>query len=264
VEKTSILPDSDLPNIHVEGFTHGAAMHGFFGRKGGVSAGFYGDLNCGQGSDDEEQAVKQNRARVAGFAGISPENLLSLYQIHGADCVRVEKPWAPEDRPKADAMITDCPGIGLGILTADCAPVLFSAGKVIAAAHAGWKGALAGVLERTVEAFAGYGIRPHQVSACIGPCIGRRSYEVSMDFIAHFLNQDPLNERFFMESRKEGHYMFDLAGYCASRLQDAGLLHVFMTDADTYALEADFFSYRRTTHRKDPDYGRQISVIALR
>ncbi|MGQ0526701.1 MAG: peptidoglycan editing factor PgeF [Alphaproteobacteria bacterium] len=264
MEKTSILQDFDPPRIQVEGFTHGAVRHGFFGRRGGVSAGLYKDLNCGQGSNDVAGALIQNRARVAEALGIEASNLLSLYQVHGHECIRVEKPWPAEYRPQADAMITDRPGIGLGILSADCAPVLFTAEKIIAAAHAGWKGALNGVLENTVEAFSDYGIRPHQVSACIGPCIGRCSYEVSMEFVGHFLNQDPLNERFFKESRNSGHYMFDLPGYCAVRLQAAGLIHVYMTDADTYANEADFFSYRRATHNNEPDYGRQVSVIAWR
>ncbi len=244
-------------------------FHGFFGRLGGVSTGLYAALNCGVGTEDLLEHVMENRRIVAEFTGVAPARLLSLYQIHSAVCLPVTEEWRMENRPQADAMVTDRAGLALGILTADCAPVLFYGEKpdgapVIGAAHAGWGGALNGVLEATVREMMALGAVGGRLSAAIGPCIGQASYEVTDDFRAPFLAQDPESERFFMAGRRAGHVMFDLAGYCAFRLARAGVRDVCIKDLDTYFHEEDFFSYRRTTHRKEPDYGRQIAVVAIR
>jgi hypothetical protein len=251
-----------------DGFAEGQGLfHGFFGRQGGVSAGLYESLNVGVGSEDARDNVIENRLRIAQAAGVASENLLSLYQEHSARCLTITMPHDVFNAPKADAYVTDQAGIGLGVLTADCAPVLFYAGgvrPVIGAAHAGWKGALGGVLGATLEAMEALGADKSTIQAVIGPCIGRASYEVSEDFTTPFIAEDEGNERFFQAGAKAGYPLFDLAGYCASKLQKAGLSQIFMMDKDTYKEEAVFFSYRRTTHRGEADYGRQMSVIALR
>ena len=243
------------------------AIHGFFGRRGGVSAGLYGSLNCGTGSNDNPAHVRQNRAAVAAAMGVRADHLVTLHQVHSAECTLVDRPFADSDRPKADAMVTDTPGLALGILTADCGPVLFYGVKadrspVIGAAHAGWGGALKGVLEATVKAMTERGAKPESIRAGIGPCIGPRSYEVTDEFAAPFLALNPESEHFFKTARREGHLMFDLPGYIAFRLAGCGVRSVTITGFDTCAMENDYFSYRRTTHRAEPDYGRQISVIA--
>ncbi|MGB0720091.1 MAG: peptidoglycan editing factor PgeF [Bdellovibrionales bacterium] len=240
-------------------------FHGFFGRAGGVSAGIYASLNCGAGSDDDAQAVAQNKAIVAQVAGAA---LVTLHQIHSDICVYVDQPFG-DKRPEADAFVTDRPGLALGVLSADCAPVLFYGEKadgsaVIGAAHAGWKGAIGGVLQSCVRAMIERGAVLSSIYAVIGPCIEQSSYEVSQAFFEQFYEQNEENERFFKSSRNDGHYMFDLAGYCANALAGAGVQHVTMRDIDTYANEETYFSNRRATHRAEPDYGRQISVIALR
>lgn len=206
---------------------------------------------------------------MAAEAGIEPKNLLSLYQIHGPQCLPVETPWTPDARPQADAMASDKAGIGLGILVADCAPVLFAAEKpegapVIAAAHAGWKGSLSGVLEAAVLALTDQGANLNTIRACIGPCIGPQSYEVTENFSEPFLEHDAASARFFRKSAKPGHLMFDLPSYCVGRLTKAGVTKVSCLNLDTCADEQSFYSYRRTTHRKEPDYGRQIAVIAIK
>ncbi|MGB4057937.1 MAG: peptidoglycan editing factor PgeF [Alphaproteobacteria bacterium] len=238
-------------------------VHSFFSRVGGVSNGIFSSLNCGIGSGDNPEHITENRARVAAAIGVDPGNIIALYQVHGSTCIKVTKPFA--ERPEADAAVTDIPGLALSVLTADCAPVLFygrAGGKpIIGAAHAGWKGALGGVLDSTVKTMKEYGAET--IRAAIGPCIGKRSYEVSQSFADPFLKDDPENERFFMEAQKPGHLHFDLAGYCAARLYNCGLGQVSIAGVDTFANEADYFSFRRTTHRKEPDYGRQISVIAI-
>lgn len=263
----SIRQDSKDPEdlyVTAAGFECGEVFHGFFCRNGGVSAGIYESLNCGPGSDDNPAHVKQNREIVAQAAGVSPDNMITLYQVHGNTCLSITGPL--DERPEADACVTDVPGLALGILTADCAPVLFSGrgpnGPVIGAAHAGWKGALGGVLEATLEAMQKLGAQ--DIRAAIGPCIGKRSYEVSQDFMQTLLDDNVENERFFSSARKSGHFMFDLAGYCAFRLYSAGVRDVHLTDMDTYALEDRFFSYRRKTHRNEPDYGRQVSLIVIK
>jgi hypothetical protein len=265
-----VLPDLQPKELYacVPAFTPGSVFHGFFGRAGGVSKGVYHALNCGPGSDDAIESVKENLAIVAEAPGLKAEQIVTLHQVHGDTCVRVEKPWPLLDRPQADAAVTDKPGIGLGILTADCAPVLFFAEKadgspVIGAAHAGWKGAVGGVLESVVKAMQAYGLKPGSLRAAIGPCIGQASYEVGPDFPAPFLDENPENEKFFRPARKHGHFQFDLPGYCAAKLASIGVSQVAIKDLDTYFNEEDFFSYRRTTHRGDKDYGRQISLIAI-
>ena len=244
-------------------------FHGFFGRRGGDSKDVYASLNCGVGSGDDPDSVQKNRRKIAEIAGVAPEHFITLHQIHSNICTLVEKPWNLSERPKADAFVTQEPEIVLGILTADCVPVLFygesDTGKpVIGAAHAGWQGALKGVLESTVTAMNDLGVEIANIRACIGPCIGKASYEVTKDFAQAFLNEDDAHERFFQSSRKEGHLMFDLPGYCAGKLAKAGLCHVFIKDLDTYAREEDFFSYRRSIHRGEKDYGRQASVICIK
>ncbi|MFM2100679.1 MAG: hypothetical protein RLZZ366_2218 [Pseudomonadota bacterium] len=237
--------------------------HGFLGRRGGISGGPYGGLNVGIGSDDDPAAISENRRRAT--AAIMPgAALATLYQIHSADVVTVTKPFKDVDRPRADAMVTDRSGILLGILTADCAPVLFAdmQAGVIGAAHAGWKGALGGVTDATITAMEGLGADRSRIVACIGPCIARASYEVDDGFARRFGEADPTNERFFSGGR-EGHHQFDLEGYVASRLADAGIAKVEMLGLDTYSDEERFFSFRRATHRNEPDYGRQISLIGL-
>ncbi len=253
----------------IPGFTGQSVFHGFFGRFGGVSKNVYASLNCGPGSDDHPEHVDHNRRVVAGVAGCAPEQLLTLYQVHGNACVRVTEGWRDAQRPQADAMVTDQPGFALGILTADCAPVLFYGEKsdgspVIGAAHAGWGGALKGVLEETLSQMKALGATSESLKACIGPCIGQSSYEVQDDFADALYQEDDENERFFKPGKRSGHLMFDLAGYCAFKLYKQGMKDVFIKDLDTYFNEEEFFSYRRATHRSEKDYGRQISVITIK
>jgi polyphenol oxidase len=236
--------------------------HGFLGRRGGVSAGVVAGLNVGTGSQDDPAAIEENRRRAA-EAVLPGARLVTVYQVHSPECV-VADAWAFADRPQADAMVTDRPGLLLGILTADCAPVLLAdpEARVIGAAHAGWKGALAGVTGRTVEAMERLGARRERIAAAIGPCIARASYEVDTEFARRFEAADRANERFFSAGRP-GHLQFDLEGYVAARLASLGITRVDALGLDTYADENRFFSFRRATHRHEPDYGRQISLIGL-
>ena len=238
--------------------------HGFFGREGGVSTGLYESLNCGPGSSDEPKAVAENRRLVAATLapGVQGARLISLSQIHSA-VVHTLPAW--EERPEGDAMVTATPGLALGILTADCAPVLLADPKarVIGAAHAGWKGALAGVLEAALEAMEKLGASRDRIDAAIGPCISQDNYEVGDDFRARFLEQGAKHRRFFVPSDREGHHRFDLPGFAAYRLTAAGVGSVERLGICTYPPENGFFSFRRTTHAKEPDYGRQISAIVL-
>jgi len=238
--------------------------HGFFTRKGGVSSGLYASLNCGWGSDDDKANVAENRSRVAAKLGTTLENFCSLYQIHGREVVTVEKPWLRTELPKADAMVTTQKGIAIGVLTADCAPVLFADAKagVIGAAHAGWKGALAGVLSSTVEAMCALGANKANIAAAIGPCIAQRSYEVGAEFRETLVKENAGNGAFFGKSATDS-LLFDLRGYVRSKLAEAGITHINTLENDTYSEEDDFFSFRRTTHRREPDYGRQVSAIML-
>lgn len=240
--------------------------HGFFGREGGVSTGIYASLNCGWGSSDTRANVIENRTRAARALGIEGDRLLSLYQIHSPDVVVVEDPWLPGDGPQADGMVTTRPGIALGVLTADCAPVLFADPEagVVGTAHAGWKGALSGVLEATVDTMLTMGAARQRIAAALGPCIRQPSYEVGPEFTDRFVADDAANRRFFRPSGRDGHSLFDLAGYVLGRLDALDLGTVEDTGGDTCAEDRLYFSYRRATKRGDPDYGRAVSAIALR
>ncbi len=237
--------------------------HGFLGRRGGVSTGVHAGLNVGPGSEDDPEAVAANR-RLAAHAVLPGALLVTLYQVHSADAVTVLEPFDERLRPRADALVTDRPGLALGILTADCAPVLLADREagVVGAAHAGWRGAFGGVTDSAIVAMEQLGARRDRIAAAIGPCISRASYEVDEAFLARFAAADPANERFFAPG-KPGHHQFDLEAYAAHRLAAAGIRTVEMLGLDTYADAARFYSYRRATHRGEPDYGRQISIIGL-
>ena len=239
--------------------------HGFFTREGGVSQGVYASLNCGPGSKDDPAAVMENRRRAMALMDLPLEALVTLYQTHSSDVVVVTEPWPAGQSPTADGMVTNQPGIALGILTADCAPVLLADGKagVVAAAHAGWKGALGGVLDNTVKAMVELGAKKDNIVAAMGPCIGHRSYEVGPEFPAPFLAEDKTNVDFFAPSRKAGHALFDLPGYISRKLAKLGVIEVTRVPADTCRDESRFFSYRRGTLRGEADYGRQLSAIVL-
>lgn len=240
--------------------------HGFFTREGGVSKGIYASLNCGYGSNDEKANVRENRARVAAKLSVESEKLLTVFQVHSPDVIEVTEPWTPETAPQADAMVTATPGIALGVLAADCAPVLFADknAHVIGAAHAGWKGAFTGVLEATIEAMIRLGAERNGIAAAIGPCISRDAYEVGPEFHARFMEAGSDNGKWFRPSEKAGHFLFDLPGYAESRLQAADIATVSVLGKCTYQDSKRFFSYRRTTHRQESDYGRQISALMLR
>lgn len=236
--------------------------HGFFTRKGGASSGVFEGLNCGTGSSDQTEIVAINRARVAEAMGVESDHLAGVHQIHSADVVTVSAPQT--DKPRADALVTSTPGIALSVLTADCQPVLFADAKagVIGAAHAGWKGAQAGVLEATVDAMCALGASRDAIHAVVGPSISQRAYEVGPEFFDIFLDEDPENTRFFAGG--DGDRMhFDLPGYGLSRLRSAGIASAEWTRHCTYFDPDRFFSYRRSVHSKDPDYGRLISSIVL-
>jgi hypothetical protein len=241
----------------------GEVAHGFLGRRGGVSTGVVAGLNAGLGAGDDPAAVIENRALAV--AAVRPGSvLLTPYQVHSADAVTVFGPIIDGARPRADALVTDAPDLLLGVVTADCAPVLLvdrDAG-VIGAAHAGWKGALAGIVEATLLAMEARGARAGRVAAAIGPCIARASYEVDAAFLARFTAADPANERFFAEGRAN-HWQFDLEAYVAHRLAAAGVRRVEALGLDTYADADRFFSFRRMVHRGEPAYGRQLSLIGL-
>jgi YfiH family protein len=247
----------------LDGFASNGIRHGFFTRRGGVSDGIYAGLNVGAGSNDDPARVAENRRRVSAWMGVSPDRLVTVHQVHSPDAVIVTAPF-PGERPKADAMVTDRPGLALGVLAADCGPVLYAdpEARVIGAAHAGWKGALTGVLEATIEAMEGLGAKRERIAAVLGPSIVQANYEVGKEFLDRFIADDPTNAAYFSLSKKPGHYMFDLNGYTLDRLKAAGVA-AYGLHLCTYADEALFFSYRRTTHRAEPDYGRQISAIVL-
>lgn len=239
-------------------------QHGFFGRGGGVSTGLYQSLNCGQGSDDNPEHVRENRKRILTY--LNSGQLVSVHQIHSADCIDVDEVWQDDQKPQVDAMVTDCPGIALGVLTADCCPVLFYGKKeggvpVIGAAHAGWKGAIGGVLESTLKHMIQKGAKLDTLCAAIGPTISVASYEVGTEFRQTFLDTDVAYAKFFEE--RDGALYFNLPLFCEHRLLAAGVVRVANVNLDTYANEDQFFSYRRTTHRDEPDYGRQLSVISI-
>ncbi|HEX4111100.1 MAG TPA: peptidoglycan editing factor PgeF [Stellaceae bacterium] len=238
--------------------------HGFFTREGGVSTGIYASLNCGIGSGDEPDAVAENRARVARVLGIARDAVVTNNQVHGIAVVTVEDAAPARERPRADALVTRRRGVALGILTADCVPVLFADADagIIGAAHAGWRGAVGGVLDATVRAMVALGARPARIHAGIGPAIAQASYEVGAEFPAPFLAQDRANDRFFVAAAN-GKFRFDLPGYVRAQLDRLGLGAIAATGADTAAEPARFFSYRRSRLQGEPDYGRLLSAIAL-
>lgn len=258
----TVRPDP-IRSPELDRFAGAGVRHGFFTRAGGVSQGLYRGLNTGVGSQDRPEHVAENRRRVASSLGVEPDRLVTLYQVHSADALVVRAPFAGP-RPKADAMVTDRPGIALGVLAADCGPVLFADGEagVIGAAHAGWKGALTGILEATIEAMEGLGAQRGRIAAVLGPSISADNYEVGPEFVERFTAADAANETYFSSSPKAGHAMFDLNRYTVERLIAAGVA-ASMVGRCTYADELYFYSYRRATHRQEPDYGRQISAIAL-
>ena len=238
--------------------------HAFFTRDGGVSSGIYADLNGGLGSNDDPQNVAENRRRMAERMGVAPHLFLSVHQIHSPDAVLASGPWEGASRPRADAIVTRTEGIAIGVTAADCGPILLADpnARVIGAAHAGWKGALTGILESTIEAMEKLGAERGGTVAAIGPMIRQQSYEVGSEFVERFIDAEADNAVFFVPSPREGHAMFDLAGFIRMRLENAGVLMIDDVGADTYSDER-FFSYRRSVHRKEPDYGRHVHAIAL-
>jgi YfiH family protein len=248
-------PSLTAPNIR----------HAFFTREGGVSEGIYQSLNGGIGSNDAPENVRENRARMAASLGVAPTHFVSCYQIHSPNVVVAAEPWTRENTPRADAIVTRVPGLAVGVGTADCGPILFADAEagVVGAAHAGWKGALTGVLEATVAAMEKLGAARARIAAAIGPLIRQPNYEVGAEFVDRFTAQDAANARFFAPSARENHAMFDLPGYIKARLERAEIQGVEDLGLCTYAEPARFFSYRRTTHRGEPDYGRHVNAIAL-
>jgi purine-nucleoside/S-methyl-5'-thioadenosine phosphorylase / adenosine deaminase len=238
--------------------------HAFFTREGGVSNGIYAALNGGLGSNDDPVHVAENRRRMAEHVGVQPERFISLHQIHSPDVLVADGAWPSGPRPRGDALVTRTSGLALGVSTADCGPVLFvdPNARVIGGAHAGWKGALNGVLESTISAMEKLGAERGRIIAAIGPLIRQESYEVGNEFVSRFIEADAENAVFFIPSVREGHAMFDLAGFIRMRLEAAGILMIDDIGLDTYADER-FFSYRRSVHRREPDYGRHIHAIAL-
>ncbi|SBW03811.1 conserved hypothetical protein [uncultured Alphaproteobacteria bacterium] len=239
--------------------------HAFFTRNGGVSTGLYASLNCGYGSGDAPENVTRNRALAMETMEQPASALVTVSQQHTAEVVTVRTAWEPAAGPVADAMVTDVPGIALGILTADCVPVLFADAEkpIIGAAHAGWKGALGGVLEATVRAMIALGAEPARITAAVGPSISQRSYEVGPEFPRPFADEDAENEQFFAPSRRDGHFMFDLPAYVARKLARQGITEVIRTPCDTCRESDRFFSYRRAVQSGEPDYGRCLSAIVL-
>jgi polyphenol oxidase len=239
--------------------------HAFFTRAGGVSSGLYASLNGGVGSQDDAGSVVENRARMAAALGVEPHRLLTAYQSHSPNAVVAQAPWTSENRPQADAIVTRMRALAIGVTTADCGPVLFAEPRagVIGAAHAGWRGALSGVIEATIAAMERLGAARSQIRAAIGPMIRQANYEVGPDLVARFGAEDPASSRFFAPAKRDSRAMFDLAGYIAARLQRAGIGEVEDLGFCTYAEPERFFSYRRTTHRAEADYGRHVNAIAL-
>jgi hypothetical protein len=246
---------SALPNVR----------HAFFTRGGGISEGIYDSLNGGLGSRDAPANVAENRARMAAALGVPRDCFLTAYQIHSPDVAIAEKPWTRDEMPRADAVVTKVPGLAVGITTADCGPVLFadSEAGVIGAAHAGWQGAFSGVLEATIEAMERIGARRSRILAALGPLIRQPNYEVGAEFVERFVAADPGNSTFFVSAARASHSMFDLPGYIAARLTRAGIGGFEDLGRCTYADAQAFFSYRRSTHRAEPDYGRHVNAIAL-
>lgn len=255
---TGVLQSEALKNLP-------GIRHGFFTRDGGVSDGVYRSLNGGTGSNDLPAHVAENRARMAAAVGVTPDRFLTCYQIHSPEVVVAEAPWTHEQRPRADAIVTKIPRLAIGVSTADCGPVLLAdpQARVIGAAHAGWRGALTGVIEATIAAMERLGGKRSRIVAAAGPMIRQPSYEVGQDLIDRFVAVEPANVRFFKPAARPGHAMFDLAGFVVSRLRRAEVAQIEDLGHCTYADPERFYSYRRTTHRAEPDYGRHINAIAL-
>jgi YfiH family protein len=253
------------PFLTAESLRVPGVAHGFFTRLGGISQGVYASLNGGVGSRDAPEAVTENRARIAAALGVAAECLAVPFQIHSPDAVAITELWPPGARPQCDALVTATPGLALGVTGADCGMILFADGRsrVIGAAHAGWKGALTGVVEATVRAMEGLGAKRSDIVAALGPCIGPRSYEVGAEFVAAFANTGEDIARYFTPGRRDDHSMFNLNTYIAERAARAGVGRFENLGLDTYSDEHRFFSYRRATHRKEPDYGRLLSVIVM-
>jgi YfiH family protein len=239
--------------------------HAFFTRAGGVSKGIYESLNSGVGSNDKPENVNENRARMAASLGVTADRFLTAYQIHSPTVMVAETPWSAADRPRADAIVTRTPGLAIGVSTADCGPVLMTdpEARVIGAAHAGWRGALTGVIEAAVAAMETLGAKRNRIVAAVGPMIRQPNYEVGQDLLDRFVAAEPDNVRFFAPAQRPGHRMFDLAGYVVSTLQRAGIERIEDIGHCTYADPAQFYSYRRATHRAEPDYGRHVNAIVL-
>ena len=239
--------------------------HGFFTRQGGVSTGIYASLNCGPGSADQPESVAANREMAMAELGLPASALCTVYQVHGCDVVTLEAPLPAGERPKADGLVTATPGLALGILAADCSPLLFADTRagVIGACHAGWRGALYDVAEATIAAMEKLGARRAAIVGAIGPTIAQRSYEVGPEFPGPFLAEDPANEKFFAASPRQRHFQFDLPGYIEAKLRRLKIGLVDNLRRDTFSDPDRFYSYRRTTHAQEPDYGRQLSTIAL-
>ncbi|MCX7898845.1 MAG: peptidoglycan editing factor PgeF [Methylocystis sp.] len=253
-----------LPALSARNLLLPGLRHAFFTREGGVSDGVYASLNGGVGSNDEPSRVKENRARMAAHLCVAPERLLVPFQIHSADALHVREPWSADARPRCDGLVTTEKSLALGVTGADCGMLLFADTKahVIGACHAGWKGALAGMIEATVAVMETLGARRDAIHVALGPCIGAKSYEVGADLVAQFAAKDRDYARFFTPSAREGHSMFDLPGFIAARVEKLGVASFENLAIDTYADEERCFSYRRSTHRKDTDYGRLVSAIA--
>jgi YfiH family protein len=239
--------------------------HAFFTREGGVSGGVYASLNGGVGSRDQGSHVTENRARMAAALAVEPHRLLTAYQIHSPDVVVADEPWVADGRPRADAIVTRTVALAIGVSTADCGPILFAdpQARVIGAAHAGWRGALTGVIEATIAAMERLGATRGHIRTAIGPMIRQHNYEVGPDFITRFAAEDASSASFFRPATREGHALFDLAGYIAARIERAGVEQIEDIGLCTYAEPERFFSFRRTTHSAEPDYGRHINAIAL-
>jgi polyphenol oxidase len=239
--------------------------HAFFTRAGGVSGGIYASLNAGVGSNDDQGHVAENRARMAATLGVTPERFLTCYQIHSPDVVVADEPWSADARPRADAIVTATPGLAIGVSTADCGPVLFAdaQARVIGAAHAGWRGALGGVTDQTIAAMEKLGASRERIVAVLGPMIRQQNYETGADLRDRFIASHVDAARFFRPAARDGHFMFDLAGYVVARLAAAGVGTIEDVDACTYADDEKFFSYRRMTHRGEADYGRHVNAIVL-
>jgi polyphenol oxidase len=238
--------------------------HGFFGRQNGVSNGIYDSLNCGFGSNDDPKNVKQNRTLVAQYFGIDFSDLQNPYQIHSNLAYYINEPFK-KDGQRVDAYVTDVPKLAIGILTADCGPILFAdnINKVIGAAHSGWQGAFSGIIESTIALMLEKGAQLENIKVAIGPCIEQKSYEVGPEYFERFISSDAKNEQFFTPYGTEGKYLFALKQYCAMRLQNAGIKNIEILEHDTCTLEHEFFSNRRRTKAGEPDYGRNISVIMI-